>query len=362
MVDFQIVRWRELTPADRQAWMTFRAAQPFLSSPYFDLGWFDAVDRARGDLFVSRGTSRGGAVAFLPFHPGVFGVARPAGGTFCDWHGFVAEPGLALDVGAALARGPAGYRFEGAPAADPGLSAQADDRDVSHMVDVSEGFEAFARPQGRAAPKALSNHRGAMRKLEADGRRVEFIIDDRSPETLATLMALKSAQYRRSRHPDALSWDWSRRLIAALPEATPESFGGVLSSMRVDGELAAAHLGLRSRGALHYWLTTYEPKFANYAPGNVLALEVVRTKSADGVREVDLGPGDYPWKRQLGNGGTELVRGLAYAASPVGRATGAMAHAGRRWAALPVGPAASLPRRVVGRVERTAAQWAPAPV
>ena len=169
MVDYQIVRWRDLTQADRQAWTAFRDAQFHLSSPYFDLGWFDAVDRARGDLFVSRGARRGAAVAFLAFHPGVFGVARPAGGTFCDWHGFVAEPGFSPDAGVALARGPAGFRFESAPAADPGLAIHGDDRDVSHMVDLSDGFEVYARPANRAAPKALSNHRGAMRKHTGTG-------------------------------------------------------------------------------------------------------------------------------------------------------------------------------------------------
>ncbi len=361
MVDFQIVRWRELTRADRQAWMTFRAAQPFLSSPYFDLGWFDAVDRARGDLFVARGASRGSATAFLPFHPGVFGIARPAGGTFCDWHGFVAEPGRELDPARALAKGPVGYRFEAAPATDPALGPLAAEHDVSHVADFSRGWDLYARPEGAAAPKAIAKQRNSMRRLEADGRRVEFVIDDRSPRTLEVLLALKSAQYRRSGHPDALSWAWSRRLIAALPEATPEAFGAVVSSLRIDGELAAAHLGLRSGPAFHYWLPVYDPKFSSYAPGSVLTLEMMRAKSTDGVTHMDLGAGDYQSKRQLANSGFDLARGLAYADSPLGRAAAMAAAAGRRWAALPVGPAARLPQRVVGRVERTAAQWAAAP-
>lgn len=361
MADFEIVRWRELTGADRGAWAAFRDAQPWLCSPYFDLGWFDAVDRARGDLYVARGMSRGSAVAFLAFHPGVFGVAGPAGGTFCDWHGFVAEPGCGLDPALALANGPVGFRFEAAPADDTGLAPLAVERDVSHVADFSQGFDAYARPQGAPAPKAIAKQRNSMRRLEADGRRVEFVIDDRSPETLAMLLALKSAQYRRSGHPDALSWVWSRRLIAALPEATPEAFGAVVSSLRIDGELAAAHLGLRSGPAFHYWLPVYDPKFATYAPGSVLTLEMMRAKAGDGVAHMDLGPGDYQSKRQLANRETELVRGLAFAASPLGRAAAAASAAGRRWAALPVGPAASLPRRVIGKVERTAAQWAAAP-
>ena len=94
MTRFELLSWRELTPRDRDAWRAFRAADPGLRSPYFDLGWLDAIDRSRGDLRVIRGSGRHGPVAYLPLHPRPF-VAEPAGGPFSDWHGFVAALGLA---------------------------------------------------------------------------------------------------------------------------------------------------------------------------------------------------------------------------------------------------------------------------
>ena len=120
MTRFEQLKWRELTPLDRQAWRAFRAADPALRSPYFDLGWMDAVDRARGDLHVVKASRRGEPMGFLPFHPGLMGCARPAGGTFADWHGFVAAPDAEIDARAALAAGPATLRFEGTPAGDRG--------------------------------------------------------------------------------------------------------------------------------------------------------------------------------------------------------------------------------------------------
>src|SRR5262245_60156117 len=109
MTTFTVLRWRDLPARDREAWTAFRAARPELRSPYFDIGWLDAVASARGDLFVLRGSRDGKALAFLPFHPGLLGTAQPAGANFGDWHGFVAEPGARIDALEALSAGPATF-------------------------------------------------------------------------------------------------------------------------------------------------------------------------------------------------------------------------------------------------------------
>jgi CelD/BcsL family acetyltransferase involved in cellulose biosynthesis len=78
-------------------------------------------------------------------------------------------------------------------------------------MDLSAGFDAYVKPKGGAAPKGVAAVRKAWRKLEADGRRTQMVVDDRDPATLSKVLALKSEQYRRSGHPDALAWAWSRR-------------------------------------------------------------------------------------------------------------------------------------------------------
>ena len=362
MTRFDLMKWRELSPLDRQAWRAFRTADPALRSPYFDLGWLDAVDRARGDLHVVKASRRGEPAGFLPFHPGLVGCARPAGGTFADWHGFVAAPDIEIDAAAALAAGPATLRFEGTPAGDRALAPFAEGADHSNVMDLSGGFEAYARPAGRAAPKASSGFRRAMRKLEADGRAVELRIRDQRGETLDALMALKSQQYRRSGHTDVLAWGWSRRLMHALLQVREPGFEAVLSSLWIDGGLAAAHLGLKSGGVLHYWMPAYDPALSYYAPGSVLALELARAMAGEGVVEMDLGPGASVWKREFANAEVPLMRGVVHAASRQGRLNAAAFAAGRRWAGLPLGPAAALPHRVSRRLERELGRFAPRPV
>jgi CelD/BcsL family acetyltransferase involved in cellulose biosynthesis len=362
MTAYETLKWRDLTALDRHAWTAFRQAQPSLRSPYFDLGWLDAVDAARGDLKVLRGTRRGAPVAFLPFHPGLLGAALPAGANFGDWHGFVAAPDESIDAAAALAAGPATFAFAAAPATDPGLKAFADETGGSHGIDLSLGFELYARPPVVAAPKAISNFRRGMRKLEADGLEPRFVLDDHDPATLQTLIAWKSAQYRRSGHADALSWAWSLRLIDALLEGSNDRFGVRLSALWFGGELAAAHLGLRSGGVMHHWLPAYDLRFQKYAPGNLLTHEIAREGAALGVSEIDFGPGDYTWKAEFANRRNPLITGVARAASPLGRASAVAFGLGRRWSALPLGPAASLPGRLGRRIAREMAPFAPPPV
>ena len=357
---FQTLKWSDLSDADRGAWDAFRAATPGLYSPYFDRGWFDAVSAARGDLRVVRGSRDGRAVAFLPYHPSPIGLARPGGANFCDWHGFVSEPGVTIDARAALACAAPAFRFDAAPRDDAGFGGLGRAESVSHLVDLADGFEAYARPPGgRAAPKAVANFRRAMRKLEADGRAVTVTVEEDDDAPLRDLMRLKSQQYRASGHPDALSWDWSRRLIDALPVSRDGRFGRVLSSLWIDGVFAAGHLGLRSGPVIHHWLPAFERDFSSYAPGHLLAVEIAKAAPDQGVTTMDLGPGDYVWKREFANSQAPLVSGIAYAASMQGAVAVAANRSSSKLAAL--GKLGQLPQRAFGKLERSLTAVAPSP-
>jgi CelD/BcsL family acetyltransferase involved in cellulose biosynthesis len=356
MTRFELMKWRDLSAADRGAWQAFREADARLRSPYFDLPWFDGVDRARDDLMVLRGSRAGSAVAFLAFHPGLMGVARPAGGTFCDWHGVVAEPGLALDT-QALRQGPATFAFWATPKGDPLLETFVDSEEEVRAVDLSAGYEAYAAPKGGGAPKGVAATRKSWRKLEADGRRVEFIADDRNPETLRAVLRLKSEQYLRSGHADALSWGWSTRLMQALFD----SRAALLSSLWIDGELAAGHFGLCDGKVLHHWMPVYDLRFSNYSPGSVLWLELARTLAAEGLQTMDLGVRDYRWKREFANTSTLLTTGVAHAPNAPGRFNAAAYGLGRRWSALPLGIAATAPHKLSRRLDRVLSARAPGP-
>lgn len=362
MLRYDRVKWRDLTSRDREAWRDFRAADPGLRSPYFDLAWHDAVDRARGDLMVLKVFRRDAPAGFLPFHPGLLGTSRPSGGTFCDWQGFVAAPDIEIDARSALAAGPATFHFAATPPGDRGFGSLAEATGASHLMDISKGWDAYARPpKGRAAPKAVANFRRATRKLEADGRTVEVVTRDSRPETLNALIALKSEQYRRTGYGDLFAWGWTRRLVHELAGRRFDDFEAVLSSLWIDGTLAAAHLGLRSGGVLHHWLPAFDRNLASYAPGHLLTVEVARALADEGVAEIDLGVGEVAWKKEFANAEAPLIRGVAHARSPQGRCNAAAYALGRYWATLPLGPAARLHHGLSWRLDRRMGRFAQAP-
>jgi CelD/BcsL family acetyltransferase involved in cellulose biosynthesis len=141
-----------------------------------------------------------------------------------------------------------------------------------------------------------------------------------------------------------------------------DSGAALLSSMWIDDELAAGHFGLKSDGVLHHWLPSYDLRFSGYSPGSVLWLELARTLAGEGLTSMDLGVGDYRWKREFANSSAPMIAGVAHGPGAAGRFNAAAYAAGRRWSKLPLGKAAALPHRVSRKLEKLLAPRAPEPL
>lgn len=349
---YETMAWPAMAAADRLAWERIRALRPSLHSPYFTLEWCDAVQDARGDLMVVR-ISRGGTlVGFLPFHKGRLGAMRPAGGPLSDAHGFICGAGADIDAPAMLAAlGARSYRFVGAPPDDPGLSAHARPS-VAYALDLSQGYAAYRERQSGVQAKAFRNLRARQRRLELHRGTVEFISDDIDQATLAAVIELKREQYRRTGQIDVFRPAWTMRLLRQLAARQGPRLRGRLSSLRLDGKLAAGHFGLEADGVLHYWFTAYAEAFAAYSPGLMLLHRVAESCGLDGIDRIDLGGGAYRFKHEFADLRPSIGEGSVYGRGLLaGVARGAHGLA-RRVEALPLGRAASLPGRALSRLER----------
>lgn len=348
---YETLDWPGLPAADRKAWLEFRRNRPSLSSPYFSLDWCDAVHAARGDLKVVRISHAGEFQGLLPFHNGRLGALRPAGGPMSDVHGFVCGPSARIDPESlVVALGARTFRFTGAPCDDPALAFSASPAD-GFSLDLSEGYEAYLTRRTGAEPKAFRNLRSRQRRL--DGRVVEFNADDRDPAALAALIDLKRDQYRRTRQIDVFRPEWTRRLAADIfVRPAGRNLRGRLSTLRVDGRLAAGHFGLEADGVLHYWFTVFDPAFATVSPGVILLQRIAEAVAAQGVTRIDLGGGDYRFKQEFADLRTPLCAGLIRGRTLLsGAAHGAGALA-RGIETLPIGNLASAPRRALLRLDR----------
>ena len=118
-----------------------------------------------------------------------------------------------------------------------------------------------------------------------------------------------------------------------------------------EGAIAALHFALRARGVLHAWFIAHEPAFERYSPGVILIDHILRWASDQGIREVDLGPGDYRFKLQLANRTRDVAHGFVGRPSPAALVRGAHYRLRAAAEALPLGALSELPGKAMRRLD-----------
>lgn len=350
---YDTFRWPDLSDLDRLAWQRIRASRPALGSPFFSLDWHDAVQATRGGVEVLRLARGGETCGFFPFVRCAFGMLRSAGAPMADWHGLVGAAGLSLSVEEVLraAHGKA-FRFSGAAGDDPLLDVAHTSSATSFLMDLSGGYDAYAVNAKKAHPQAFQNLRTAGRKLL--DRNVEIRLDDRDPANLELVLAMKRTQYRRTRQIDIFGVRWTRALIERLfsqMPATPRGARGLLSTLWIDGALAAGHFGLMGDATLHYWFPVYDDRFANLSPGIALLHEIAKGSSLLDIERIDLGDGDYRFKRQFANQHLPLIAGTARVSHGGNRMRLSLRHTSAGGVPAPAGALMRIPHALTRRVE-----------
>lgn len=353
----ELVPLAGLTTAHRAAWRGMRAANPALASPYFALEFADLIADRRHDAQALVLTRKGHTVGFLPMQLSNWGVARPLGGPLGDHNGLISDDN-SLDLGAALRSSPAPvFCFEGALASQATFAAEASQIEPSWVVDLSQGCEAWLENRRLADAKAMRNIRARQRKLSESGLEVTYRLDDRRPEALAATFANKREQYRRTHAFDIFIAKWARDLIHDLFEHQTSQLRGCLSTLEINGQLAAAHFGMRSESVLHYWFPVFWPQYAHFGPGLLLFLEMAREMAAAGIDTIHLGPGDVDFKHNLANASFDIANGRivrpSMAAGLMAAGTGIDTFA----RSLPIGRMARWPGKALHRLDTLAAVY-----
>ena len=190
-----------------------------------------------------------------------------------------------------------------------------------------------------------------LRKLEREAGAVEFLPLSNSVEAFERLIELKRAQYRTTRQTDIFEAGWPLEIVRGLFERPDPDFGGALFALNVAGAPAALHFALRSGPILHCWFIAHDKAFERYSPGVILIDHMLRWGSANGIRELDLGPGDYRFKFQLANRTRTVAHGFVGQASPATLIRQAQYGVRNLAEALPLGRVSSLPGKAMRRMD-----------
>lgn len=306
-----VVRASELAP-ERQAWRHIQGASPDLASPYFCPEFSEAVGSVRPSLRVAVLEEDGRIAGFFPFERNWLGEGYPAGGKLSDYHGVIAAPDTPWSA-ADLLRGCrlVSWRFDHLPATQRALAAHATHEAISQALDLSHGFEAYRQQRRQEGSLWLAQLERKARKLGRELGPLRFEADVRERAVLERVIAWKSEQCRRTGTVDFFALRWTRELVERILAERGASFGGVLSALYAGDELVAAHLGMRSERAWHWWFPVYSREHARYSPGGILLLRVAEAAAKSGASVLDLGKGCDAYKDSFATCGTALLEGCA---------------------------------------------------
>ena len=186
------------------------------------------------------------------------------------------------------------------------------------------------------------------RKRHQAERRMALAVDfappaDRVPAIMDFLIAQKGQQYLATIGVNALAFPGIEAFFRRMSVEGPARGLAHLSTLELEGNIAAAHLGYVFGDRLYYILMADDrPRYAKQSCGTLLLLENIAWWRRREARLIDLGIGTEPWKRVWRTSETLLVnhvsavtlRGRVYVALRRRIAEGTLlAEVRRRWRA-----------------------------
>ncbi|MFD3937386.1 GNAT family N-acetyltransferase [Streptomyces sp. NPDC058611] len=290
----------DLSPTDVDLWDEVRVRTAPVANPFMSSQFCQAVGRVRPGARVAVVRQDGEPAGFFPFERGRWGRGRAIGLGVSDCQGAVLRSDLHVDPRELLrASALAVWEFNHLESGQELFLPFATGRFASPVVDLSGGYGQYETLLRTRSRKFLKSTLAQDRRLARHVGPLKFVFDERSPAALRTLMAWKSAQYRRTGRRDRFAQTWITNLVRMLAGTTAPACSGVLSVLYAGDRPVAAHFGLRSRTVLSCWFPAYDRNFAKFSPGLVLHLRMIEAAAAAGIEMLDLGRGDAAYKDSL---------------------------------------------------------------
>jgi CelD/BcsL family acetyltransferase involved in cellulose biosynthesis len=313
-----VVRSGELGQRELERWGEIQRTVPFLDSPYFSPEFVRAAGEVREGVEVAVLEDGGAVVGFFAFERGRGNVGYPVGRSFSDFQAVIAEPETPWD-GDELLRGCglSAWCFDHFLAEQAPLVPFHWSTAPSPYVDLSQGFESYRAERKRAGSKEVEKCIYEGRKAERRAGPVRFEFQTGDDAVFEQLMSWKSAQFLRTGQVDQVAVPWVREFLERLRGVRGESFSSVLSALYFGETLAAAHFGIRSRTALHWWLPSYNAELGSFSPGQISLLETCKAAAELGIHRFDLGKGPEPYKLRLMSGSIPVAQGAIHRRAPV---------------------------------------------
>lgn len=297
---FTVLPGDRLTPQHLARWEEIHHTNAALSSAYFHPAFTQGVAAIRGDVEVCVIERDGTAVGFFPFQRGRWGTGSPVGGIMSDYHGPITAPDVEVNPRDLLRGcGLSVWGFDHLLAQQPSFDPYITHRAGSPVMDLSSGFDAYVQRRRTQGSQQISTIQRKARKAEREVGPIRYETHVTEPAIFDRLVEWKRAQYRETGVADVLGVKWTVALLHRIWMTQTPGFAGVMSVLYIADQPVAAHLGMRSKTAWHWWFPAYGKELSAYSPGLILLLRMAEAAPAMGLSRIDLGKGDANYKTSM---------------------------------------------------------------
>ena len=307
---YQVIAADQLTEQHVDAWSRIQQADPALASAYFTPEFTLAVGAVRDRAEVAVMEEDGLPVGFLPYHRGKANVAEQIADTLTDFQGAIVREGVRWDLKALFrACGISAMYWDHVAPGQKAFLPHRWSEAPSPYMDVEGGFEAYRKNRNRPGSDKIKQALRKMRKLEREQGPLRLEACSSDPKVFETLIEWKRAQYVRTNTRDVFSCCWTVELLRRIGQLRGEALCGMLSALYVGDRLAAVHMGMMSRGVMHWWFPAYDVGLSRYSPGMIQLIRMVQEAPELGINRIDLGKGSEQFKTQFMTGSTPVAEG-----------------------------------------------------
>jgi CelD/BcsL family acetyltransferase involved in cellulose biosynthesis len=280
-----------------------QSSTPSLANPFLSPEFAMAVGEFRPGARVAILGDGSSTVGFFPFEQRRFRVGVPIAAGLTDCQGIIHAPGVTWNARELIrACRLSVWQFDHLVDGQRPFERYCATTRPSPIIDLTDGFDSYREKLSTRSPQLYRNVERKARKMSREVGQLRFVPDSRDKSVFHTLLAWKSAQYRRTAQADIFARPWVAGLTEALFSTRNNYFSGLLSVLYAGDVPVAAHFGLRSTHVLAHWFPAYNTSFSNYSPGLIMHMRMAQFTPSTGIRIIDMGTGIQRYKEELKNG------------------------------------------------------------
>lgn len=281
------------------AWEGLRAEWPSYRSPFFSSGYTRILAQVRDDVECAVISRQGRPVGFFPFQRDGRS-ASPVGGLLTDFQGLVIPPDADLPPEELLhACRLDHWSFRYLARGWQALDRCRFRRQRSPVIGLENGFGSFTRSLEQRKSDLLHKHVRGLRSLGKRVGPIRFEWECGATDLLDRLLRWKAAQHERTETRDEFRASWARDMLERMLVQRDSTFSARVTGLFAGDALVAGAVNLISGSTLHVWITAYNPEFSKFSPGAHCMVELIRAAGGAGIRRIDLGHGEEPYKYRL---------------------------------------------------------------